>query len=198
MKQIKIIFIVMVFLVSTALLFGTNVRSTKAAAPLAWNAWSELDRFDGAWIPPWACLKAGSYLNGCVFVSSSSARYSRLYTGRDGTSENPWSALERTFTITPFQSGKVFSCVAKVSVRRPDGGTYPINGQIGVIDPDTWTYIKIKAFTLTSTFTTKEAAAWSPLHKNVVVRVTLLGAGTPQYISTMMDLDDVGVTCIWI
>ena len=103
-----------------------------------------------------------------------------------------FSAYGRNVRITPARYGP--DCSASAFIQTPGGAS--VNFE--VIEPSTWTYIRLTSVTPASTgsgWTLVSSGVWHPGREggeNVVIRVALLGDG---YSNDWIRIDDLQVSC---
>jgi len=103
-----------------------------------------------------------------------------------------WSDVGRPVSLSPFLPGRTLSCVAQMRV-------YPIwteltgsdfKFRLEVIDAPTWTYVSTKevrytAATRPHSIVSVTTPTWIPSHKDVFVRIGIIGAGISNQIDEL-------------
>jgi hypothetical protein len=164
-----------------ASIVGSTLAST-AHAQLVYNVW---ETWEGSTNPVFGGTGGADDELTHATLANSPTHYYHL-----GMATSTWWSIGRTFT-PPAGS----SCFA-FGVRKGDNDFASLDAQLEVIDSDTWTLVKTKAFTITSNqawtwVNTQSLGAWTADGGNVFVRMVLFGSfhGGNGY------FDDIVVQC---
>jgi hypothetical protein len=185
------------FMIVMAAILSTNISTVKASdnpAHVAVTTWTFSDGFEGSSIwNRWSCWQ--TIVNPENFCGTTTHKRSGLQggfiSGRSG-----WSDIRTWESLDPFITGRTLTCFAQIylyvrDVAIPDG----LTAQLEVIDADTGQYISTKQINSTShTWQLIKTANWNPTHKNILVRLGIIGVG---WATQNADLDDLMVRCTY-
>lgn len=187
-------YMTVVFLLILIAMLSTNISTVKASnssAHAAVNTWTLTDAFENNLWGRWSCWQ--TIADAGNFCSTSTNHRSGIQGGFVSV-RSGWSDIRQWISLDPFIAGRKLTCIAQVylyvrDVAIPDG----LTAQLEVIDADTSQYISIKQINSTShTWQAITTSSWTPAHKNILVRLGLIGVG---WAKQNADLDDLMVRC---
>lgn len=183
-----------VFMIVLIAMLSVNISTVKASdspAHAAVTTWYVKDSFEGNIWNYWSCWQ--TILDAKNFCSASSTARTGVKAGYISVISG-WSDMRTWEILDPFKTGRTLTCFAQIYlhvsyVAIPDG----LTAQLEVIDADTSQYISIKKINSTSNgWQLIKTANWTPPHKNILVRLGLIGV---NWTSQSADIDDYMVQC---
>jgi len=166
--------------------------------------WRSEDGFEGTPQDRWSCWHTvDNGVNRCTFSEGIPPGYPA--SPRSGTASATlrdnvgWSDVGRTVTLSPFLAGRTLSCAATIYGKHTSGSGVHLNAQLEVIDVASWTYVAIAPLTLTGAdsgvWRQITTTAWTPPHRDVFVRIGLIGDNDGTW--DILGVDDMAVQCVY-
>ncbi|GAA3299340.1 hypothetical protein GCM10018962_76570 [Dactylosporangium matsuzakiense] len=163
------------------------------------SGWQLTDGFESNPSATWSCWNSvvdPNFVNGCNIGFASPNPHSGTRTSWIQANSG-WSDVGRTVSLTPFTAGRTLTCGARLWGRTLTFNAQ-LHGQLEVIDVATWTYVSVQPFTFTKAndyliWRPVTTAAWVPPHKDVFVRIGLIGENNNEL--DALEVDDLTVSC---
>ena len=181
---------------------GMLVACAAAAQPAyAAGNWQVTDGFESNPAATWSCwnsVQDPNFVNGCNIGFGSPNPHGGTHTSWIQANSG-WSDVGRAATVNPFVPGQLPVCAARIWGRTLTFNSQ-LHGQLEVIDVDTWTYVAIKPFTFTVgndylIWRSITTAVWTPPHRNIFVRIGLIGENNNEL--DALEVDDLIVSCVY-